>query len=219
LTISDGFGDPSQHHAAQVFLDEWEGWLRATARKHTPEWKGNAAYDDLLQEGRIFLWKTFVSLEGESDEDRRRFTLHRTKQHLMGLSMGRNTLTGKERMVGRPEVQFAMSMDAIRESGEGDGPFESLLWAIDPLANVELAYHHGEILEAFRSLTPKQQQYVYARFWCGMDPSDGMHMNPGMREARANNPILKRDVLWTGNKTTKGAKQKLQEALQHLIGV
>lgn len=214
--INDEFGTAGQQSLTQDFLQEWEPWLRSAVRQVVPSWKGNTAFEDYVQEGRIFLWKTYVALECETPENRVRYTLHRTKDHLKSLNIGKSSLTGKASQSGRPEVKFGISMDAVRES-DGGNPFESLLWAIDPLANVELAYHHGEILAAFRSLTPKQQQYVYARFWCGMDPSDGLHMNPGMREARGNNPLLKRDVLWTGNKTTKGAKEKLREALAHLV--
>lgn len=45
-----------------------------------------------------------------------------------------------------------------------DQPHDQLLYA-DSAQSIELAYHHGEILDAVNRLTPRQREYIYRRFW------------------------------------------------------
>lgn len=220
----DGYGDqPGPEPTVEQFivasrpflLGVLTGWgLRSTDER----------FDDVLQEGRIALWRSYEALAGEPQ--RIRFARNTAKQRMSGIAFRKGVPTqpvqepgkddrGRERsLVRRYEPTPAFSHDELLDAG-----LDSLLWANNPLEGVELAYHHGEIADAIAALTPGQQRYVYARFWCGMDPSDGLNNNLMMREARANNPFLKRDIYWTGSKESKGAKRKLAEALEHLAGV
>lgn len=86
-----------------------------------------------------------------------------------------------------------------------DIPMEELPARIDEqiVTDIELAYHHGEIHQAIRSLTHQQQRYVYLRFWRGkshgeMTPDFGYE--PG--------------GLWYSEQN--GARWKLKATLSHL---
>lgn len=214
MTINDGFGEP------EVTADEWladlDGWLRGAAIRMLDR-GDDPRLHDLIQEGRIALWKAYGELAEEPEPNRTRYSMHRARQRMKHYVFRDEPSTGHEPMVGHVEVKPVISVQApLNEDGV---TLADLLEAVEGLEGVEMAYHHGEIMAAFQALTPGQQRYVYARFWCGMDATDGMNANRGMKEARANNPFLRRDVYWTGNKTTAGAKKRLAEALAHLEGV
>lgn len=183
-----------------------ESWLRRRALSLCGS-TGHLRFDDAVQEGRIELWRTFQET-GNTEQATARAAM---RMKAVALNVG-------VRMTGEaPRDRFTAPQDndsLDRPVGEF-ATLGDLIEAADSLDDVEWAYHHGEILEAFNALTPKQQQYVYARFWCGIDMPAGSR-NEGVKQAKEQNPILRRDVLWTGNKTTVGAKERLAEKLAHL---
>lgn len=196
----------SEYEDFDGFVADCEGWLRAASVKIL---SNDSAREDVLQEGRITLWKTWRAYEGDSD--RVKIALNRAKQRMMQVAWRDAPTTGNPAEKRRYEAKVDAHIDGMLPAD-----VEELLAYASGVDDVEVAYHHGEIVAALNALTPKQRAYVYARFWCGMDASDGFHMVPGVREARNNNPILRRDVLWTGNKTSVGAKKVLAAKLAHL---
>lgn len=214
MTIRDDYGD-SGYAAEEEFILGAEGWLRRVATSLVGP--TDHRLHDVMQEGRIRLWRTWKDLAG--DPQRIPAAYNRARLRMTEIAMKTRTVlpVGALSTQRRYEPKVVASLsDPLPEA------LEDLLAAVDSLDGIEIAYHHGEIQRAISHLTPAQQRYVYARFWCGMDPADGMHMNPGMREARANNRFLRRDEHWTGRSaspTTRaltGAKQRLAEDLSHL---
>jgi RNA polymerase sigma factor (sigma-70 family) len=210
--ISDGYGEQPQ---VEDFIAEMNGWLYAYARTLlSPD---DHRYGDLVQEGRITLWRTW----GENPDNNGGYAVRAAKNRMLSVLRHHRgerqsaPLTGATE--GRTyEAKVVASLD--QPIGEDGFTLGDLIAEVVSIEGVEMAYHDGEIQQAINALTPRMQKYVYARFWCGMDPTDGLNNNPGMRMARAANPDLKRDVLWTGNKTMFGAKQRLAQALGHLEG-
>lgn len=213
--LNDGFGDDWN---TNLLIQGCTGWLMTVARDLVGA-RGNLRVEDLVQEGRIEMWRA-ISEHDPGKGDLRPWMLFRARRRMGGMAFRDQPQTGHTREVGRPEVKVVTSVEeqVSHYEGGGEDVVAMIFGLVDSIEGVEIAYHQGEILAAVAALTPKQRTYVYARFWCGMDPTDGMHMNPGMRAARAANPITRRDVLWTGNKTTTGAKERLAEALAHLAG-
>lgn len=195
------------HDPEEDFLADCAGWLRGVALSYAHD----SRYEDVRQEGQITLWRAYRKHADQPSDLRIAYAMREARSRMKDVAWRDARQTGQPSRIGRPEVAVVFSMDDLLEDG-----WESVLHAVDAPEGIEWAYHRGEILAALNALTPRQRRYVYARFWCGLDPSGGLHMNHGMREARTNNPDLRRDVLWTGNKTTVGAKQRLGEALAHL---
>lgn len=191
------------------FIADMQGWLSSRAARLCQSPTARSRIDDVMQEGRITLWRTYAET-GSTEE-----ACARAHWRMKDVAWGDDPLhTGAE-----PRERFTLqhkpeSVDALLEAGISEA-----FSTVEGLSDVEWAYHHGEIMAAIAALTPKQRTYIYARFWCGMDPTDGLNNNPGMREARAANPLLKRDILWTGSKATPGAKKRLAATLAHLEGL
>ena len=67
------------------------------------------------------------------------------------------------------------------------------------LPDMELAYHHGEIMSALAQLTPRERRYVVLRFWCGY-----------------NYPDTYKDFGHNTSSIWISARKKLRAALAHL---
>lgn len=201
MTISDGYGDAP---VVDDLLADAEGWLAARARALCSSAVARSRIDDVKQEGRIALWR---HLRDTGDTEQ---AFAQAFYRMKAVAWGQPRLTGMAPREAHTVAHDEASIDALVEYGVWD-----MFAGVEALTDVEIAYHRGEIMQAFRALTPKQQQYVYARFWCGIDMPAGSR-NEGVKAAKDANPVLRRDVLWTGNKTTTGAKQRLADRLAHL---
>lgn len=208
MTTSDDFGDGPG--AVSDFLEVFESRITGMA-VNMGIGRDNPKFDDAVQEGLIAAWKAF---EENEPGVRIAYAIQTAKYRIREMALKHNTKPtgGSEKRRYEPVAEPLSGTDD-KDGGEFT---PEVFIDHDALEGVEMAYHYGEIQEAISRLTPRQRQYVFARFWCGMDP-DGIHMNPGMREARTNNPFLRRDILWTGSKTALGAKRKLAEDLAHLV--
>lgn len=206
--IQDGWGD--QQTVEEQALADAEAALTASARRILNPWRSDWA--DMLQEGRIEFWQAY------QESNTIPLSIWRAQRRMRAYAFAGQAETGYTGNTGRRGVRREPEQIPVLDAplGEDGVTVADLIGEATSIEGVEIAYHDGEIQAALDSLTPRQYRYVYARFWLGMDPSGGLHMNPGMRQARAANPDLRRDVLWTGNKTTAGAKQRLIEALSHL---
>lgn len=213
------FGEDYGDQTPSQFVEDSEEWLRSTTRRFLGT-LSSEKFDDVMQEGRIALWQAYSELSGP---DRIAHSMQRAKNRMMGVGWRDDKPTGGSEG-RRYEPKKPLSIQSVTDNpdvGGSDEDIFALFGWVDHLSDVELAYHHGEIAKALDLLTPNQRRYVYARFWCGIDASGGLNMNVGVKAAREANPAVRdrSGVLWTGNKTTVGAKQRLAEALAHLAGV
>lgn len=216
MTINDGYGDHLSYSEEETFILGAEGWLLRMAISLVGP--TDHRLHDVMQEGRIRLWRAWTELEHEPQRIPGSYL--RAKRRMSEIALKTRTTPPVGAEGPRRYEPQTVSLDT--PTSENGGTLADLVAQIEALDGVEIAYHHGEIQKAIDALTPAQQRYVYARFWCGMDPADGLHMNPGMREARTNNKFLRRDEHWTGRSASPasrsliGAKQRLAESLSHL---
>jgi len=154
-------------------LREWIPWLRKVAQGIDYD-----AAEDLAQEGMIALWKA------QKTHDPARGPLNwwlKFKAHGRMLDVWKASL----------------KVDVPAE----DDDLDCAVW-ID-LDSIQVAYHHGELYEALQTLTERQREYVYMRFWrqaTGKELVAHFGYAPG--------------ALWTH--ATSGARKKLREKLQHM---
>lgn len=206
--FDDGFGE-AQDLTEELDLADYHKWLHYVAYQMLPA--TSALHEDLVQEGRIAMWKALATY----DPSKGALPSWVTKAASMRMKdfVRRGTPTGKPETRGSKEVEHGPSIDAMVEEGGAEGLFA----AVDTLEGVEVSYHHGEILEALNSLSPKQREYVYLRFWGGLDPSAGVTKE--MKVVMDQFPVLRQRWLWQGSSKQVGAKDRLREALSHLQSV
>lgn len=193
---------PTSEERIATILPDYRRWLYKTAWDLLPA--GSPHADDLAQEGSIAMWRAFSTY----DETKGALpswltTAARLRMRDVALSHGR--WTGHEPMRGRAEPNTT-SLDAVVEDGTDD---QALVYD-DVLDGVEVAYHHGEIAQALNALTDEQRQYVYLRFWAGLDPASRA---PGEVALRAEFPVMAKRWLWENR---NGARVRLATELAHL---
>lgn len=203
MTIDESFGDTGTDST----LKAYEKWLYKVANGYTGgDWD---RANDLAQEGRIAMWRALQTW----DPDRSALPFWLTNAATMrmkDLAFGHGQPTGHEEMRGRRAAEET-SLEQITAGRDED----TIDWLkIDALSDVEIAYHHGEIERAMESLTPTQRQYVFLRFWGGIDPTSRSPQVKGLMEQF---PVLRKRWLWSGSSRQVGAKQRLAEALAHLV--
>ena len=187
MTADDGYGDPEDVEALIARFDRWQHYVA-----NSLDGSSSARHDDLVQEGRIALWKAF-SRSGE----RNAAYLTRASRNAMSSAVARDYWTGTEGVQGHARRQPPTDpLDELREH------------PADAFCEIELAYHEGEIVAAINRLPPAQRRYVIARFWLGMDQRSG-HAD-ALRQITGRH---KPHSLWSG---PGGARERLARDLGHL---
>ncbi len=165
-------------------------WLITVAWQYA---KTGADAQELAQEGHIAAWRALQKWTPEKGIAKETHLKHKAKWRMVEV-VQRGNLTGMESRQGK---KYSAGTEANKDreipmdfTVEHDGV--ALQQYIDSMI---VAYHHGEIYEAINSLTPKQKQQVFDRFWRGIyDP--------------------KNSAWWFGK--DYGVRSKLLEKLEHL---
>lgn len=209
MTISDGFGDAGLdlNETEDQILYRFHKWLHYMAYQLT---KDDSLHEDLVQEGRIAMWRALRTHDPEKGALPTWVTTA-AKARMKDLARGHGQPTGHEARRGVVEAKATTSVDLLMEDG-----LEAALGISEALDDVEWSYHRGEILEALAALSPSQREYVFLRFWGGLDPASRI---PEMRALVDEYPILRKRYLWNGSSKQVGAKDRLREALAHLVAV
>ena len=192
---------------ATEVLTRFDPWLQKVARSILSPSHPNL--EDLVQEGRVALWKALGTFNGERSH-LTHWVTYRARNRMLEVATGKCWTGQPPRFHGRQGIQepvHVLSLDA----SPGHENSESLAAFVPPPRDVrddietaEMAYHENEIREAIASLTPQQRKYVLARFWEDMTTAEMIS------EVFGYDP----SALW--NSKTNGAKYKLREALSHL---
>lgn len=176
-------------------LQDYEGWLYREARKLS---SSGDLVDDLVQEGRVAMWKalqTFDAARGALPA----WLTYKAKNRML-TCVTENLWEGTARKTGNNSLKVnptPVVADTIVVHLKEDYSHSE---------NLDLSYHSAEIVEAVNALTPKQREYVYFRFWRSMTGSD-------MVKEFGYNP----NGLWAAK--TSGAKARLKSKLAHLEAV
>lgn len=190
-------------------LPDYHRWLHKVAYDMLP--MNSPDHDDLVNEGYIAMWRAFDTFDA-SRGSLPSWLTGAARLRMGDVARGKGQWFGHEPVRGHREVEHT-SLDAMVDVG---GDFLETLLGVDVLDGVESAYHHGEIAQAIAALSPMQREYVYARFYLGIDPSS---QTPVMRALRDEFPVIRKRYLWTGTSKARGAREKLAAALGHLVGV
>lgn len=168
-----------------IDTEVYEVWMMRTAKALASRiWSVNISWEDLAQEGWLAMCKADESFNGHNGETGR-------------------VLWAKAKARWAMLEYLRVHVDSEHEVSKFDMDFD-----MEDLSFAEPPPVDSARLEAVRKavntvLTPKQQEYVYKRFWLGMGH---------------------RDVVRTGSSSStwsdvryKGAKQRLSKALAHLV--
>lgn len=208
----DGFGD--QLSVAEL-IEQHDKWLASTARFLLPA--NDPDVEDLEQEGRIAMWKAVGSHDPSRGHPERDTTgggpltmwMRANARWRMKEVRSNRCWTGHDSST-RPTLgghaPRITSVHYLSELFDNQDAMANLLEAADLMQGVEMAYHRGEIAEAMSSLSPRQREYVYLRFWQGYNTGDltrhfGYDPTTGM---------------WSGKEAARG---KLRRELAHLSSV
>lgn len=175
-------------------ISDFDKWLHAVANRLLKD-ASEADHQDLVQEGRVAMWRA-LHTHDESLGALPSWLVRAAEMRMKDVAWGKGQPFGRAATRGSREVDTGGSLDELDEQ-----QVEALL------GFVEEAIHDGEILRVMREvLTPRQQEYVFLRFWGGLDPSSRA---PGMQALVAQFPVLKERWHW------QRAKPILAEALAH----
>lgn len=126
----------------------FESWLHATAYRLG----GAADHEDLVQEGRIAMWR---SAERRGQAHAGWMTID-ARRRIHEVAVGGRSQLGSERTDRSRSVEPVVSLDGLEpEHAEELAPKEA-----DFAAWAAMAYHHGELARAIAGLSPKQQESV-----------------------------------------------------------
>jgi len=123
-------------------VSDFEGWLRHTAHQTDPN-----QVDDLIQEGRIAMWRN----------EQRRGLAHAgwmtaaARQRMRDVAWSGWRMFGNEGKRGQRSVEPVASMEEF----EGDTHHPTVA---DFAEMAAMAYHHGEMARAIGGLSPRQQE-------------------------------------------------------------
>lgn len=136
-------------------LADYEKWLHAVANSLTTP----AEHDDIVQEGRVAMWRALSTYDASRGSQASWLT-KAAELRMKDVAWGTGQPTGHAPLRGSRPVEEGPSLDA-----EPEEIVQSLL------GFVEEAYHDGEVMRIIREvLTPRQQEYVFLRFWGGLEP-------------------------------------------------
>lgn len=137
-------------------IADYEGWLHKVAN----EIGSPAEHDDLVQEGRVAMWRALSSFD-ESRGSLPSWLTRAAEMRMKDVAWGTGQPTGHEPTRGSRPVEEGPSLDEQSEDA-----VQALL------GYVESAYHDGEVMQIIREhLSPRQQEYVFLRFWGGLEPT------------------------------------------------
>lgn len=158
-------------------VDDYSRWLHKMAN----ELGRPADHDDLVQEGRIAMWRALETYD-ESLGSLPAWLTGAARQRMRDIAWGKGQPFGHEAVRGEKPVDEGPSLDAMTES-EIDGI----------LGYVEEAYADGELADAISRLSLPQRQYVFLRFWAGLNPRSG---DADIRALVAQYPVLGQRWHW-----------------------
>lgn len=145
-------------------LPSYRRWLHREAyRVAGPD--DDRHHDDLVQEGYVAMWRAAQRYDPARGALPAFLTRAASQRMRHVAARGYRTWTGREpnrgHPAGNPEVLGVDELDVVAD-----------VRAVDALADVEWAYHAGDLAAALDGLTERQRRYVLLRFWHGWTPTE-----------------------------------------------
>lgn len=142
-------------------------WLFKVAWQYSNDYN---IVQDLVQEANVEIWREIQAYKPTCGVPLEVHLKNKAKWRMKEI-LQRGNYTGMESRQGRKHV-------AGTESNKNrEVSVDRMLSYFDvakDCEDLELSYHHGEIIEAINSLPPHQRKLVYERFWLGLwNPQNG----------------------------------------------
>ena len=150
-------------------LLKYRPWLRRVARSMCKSNLSRA--EDLAQEGWIAIWRSLPTWNDGAGCSLDTWLKRKAEYAMLD--------------VIRREQTQSRSLCTTISYNEVPSIIADIIDPVNALANVEMAYHHGEIAAAISSLPPVQRKYIFLKFWAGMD-------HKGITEAMGYSPSTPR---------------------------
>lgn len=138
----------------QDLLLRFRPWLRTTANGMCRQFPERA--EDLAQEGWIAMWRSIGNFPGDvpSDSWLKASAVKRMYSHI-------RDWTAQCRDIRITDLAGVPGMRTVDDRVD----VWDALWV--DLGDVEMAYHHGEIMTALAALPPRQRLYIWFKYWRG----------------------------------------------------
>lgn len=162
--VDDGYGDSVSPAEAVERFHRWTHYV--ASRLVDGRSKTHPAYDDMVQEAKIEVWRTIQ----DKPHVPATYVAKAARSRMREVLTGARPLTGGD---SKPGPKYRPTTECVDWQDEGAAePVLHLLAAPDLLDAVELAYHRGELLHALGQLQPRDREYVVLRFWSGMTDTE-----------------------------------------------
>lgn len=154
-------------------LLQYRSRLRRIAAGMTLQFPDRA--EDLAQEGWIALWQATNTYDGRGGVTLD-YWLMRNAHDRMRVMIRHWTAQCRDarqtEMAGDPWEKIEAYSDD--HSAEFTGTGSDLVWVgvTTDLGGIETAYHYGEIAHAMAELTDRQREYIYLRYYKGLDTAE-----------------------------------------------
>lgn len=143
----------------EKILPDYRGWIWRVVMNVS---KDRQTQEDLAQECYYAMWEALKKYDPAKGALPSFLTVSATNR--LNRVLKRDAYLGTPGVRGHRREAAAVPIDTTPNPTEESGGWIDRQLSTT-LGDVELAYHHGEIMDAIRTLTPKQQRYVYYRFW------------------------------------------------------
>lgn len=175
-------------------LNELRPYLVIESRKYSTDL---GTQQDLAQEGWIAAWKVLRDDRYQDHPNKMGLARKSARWRMLDV-LNTGVSEGSPSMQGKAVVRNATPVDPNPDDKE------NVLDAVQTIQEgLEEAYHKGEIREALASLTARQKDYVFKRFW--MDMSTEQLRKEGYSYS-----------LWYGGHPERSVRNALSQRLEHL---
>lgn len=116
--------------------------------------------EELAQEGWIALWQASKK--------------HTDVGWLKASALKRMISIRRDWLAQRRDIRRTVPLGLPMVTKDVEGYEDDSIWAAltSELGDVELAYHHGEIMHTLSTLTPREREYIYHKYWLGKTDTD-----------------------------------------------
>lgn len=193
--------------AARILAD-YDAWLRREAAYALPDGARSRDHADLVQEGRIAMWRSLKSFDPDKGALASWIT-RAARVRMRDLAHGHGQPLGHEPNRGSVEAVPSVWIDSM--SDEARNQVDEILsyWELpaDPVTE--------RVKRAVARLEDeKAREYIWLRFWAGVDVGS---RSPEMRDLMSRHPVLKERWRWQKAQARLHEDPDMQEAARQLL--
>lgn len=166
-------------------LGSYHGWLYKVASNLLPGGYSDQNLEDLVQEGRIAMWRALDTLP----EDFQAIPMWLTNAAHLRM---KNVATGSGQPFGHQAVRGERPVEVTSNLEEWTDPDDAVPHAWLP----ELS--DPALWDAIRECSPVAQQYIFLRFWCGLTvPKGPLKAQPAHIQLLLRDwPVVRNKFVW-----------------------